>query len=319
MRTTGQRCVPWIAVFALAAGPIGVLLAAGKPVVLKPPTFDQATTELFATDARTKIGPGEPGARRPAGAAPGAPTEGDGEGAMAGGGFAWSKLIAPENLEAEVKAMVPITAEAVKTINIFKGNGREKAQTAFNELTMLFGVIAQYDGEVRWKKEAAGLEKAYAQVTANCKTSSDAAYKEAQLRSTALAELVRGGTVEVPKGGDASLAWNEVLNRPALMRRMEEMRSPGSTVTKGISNKGDFKKNKDALLREVQLLATISEVIKAKGFDSADDEGYQGYAKTFQEQCGALLEAIKADSQDKAQSAFAQINKACDTCHGDFR
>lgn len=293
--------------------------AAGKLGSQKPPKFDSEILELFATDARTKIGPGQPGGAIPKAAVPGAAGAAAGEGAaaVAAGGLSWSKLISPDSLEAEVKAQVPLTAEASKTPTGFKGNGREKAQTEFTELAMLFGVIAQYDGDVRWKKDAAGLEKAYSQAGFNCKTSSDAAYKEAQRRSQDLAELVRGGTVEVPKG-DASLPWNELLNRPALMRRMEQSRTDGK-ITKWLSSKTEFKKYKDGLTREAQVLAVIAEVIKAKGFDDGGDESYQKYAAALQQHCLELTEAIQSGNQDKAQSAFAQVNKACDTCHGDFR
>src|SRR5262249_55737586 len=161
------------------------------------------------------------------------------------------------NLEAEVKALAPVAAEAVKTKTGFAGKGREQAQNAFTELAALFGVIAQYDGDVRWKKDGPGLEKAFSQAGLNCKTSSDAAYKEAQRRSEELGDLVRGNTpADLPKG-DAAAPWSELLNRPALMRRLEEARE-GGKITKGISSKNDFKKGKDALLREAEVLAMIS-------------------------------------------------------------
>ncbi|HEY5314685.1 MAG TPA: cytochrome c [Pirellulales bacterium] len=291
---------------------------AGKQGSQPPPNFDADVLELFATDARTRLGPGQPGGPPPkAVAGPGTPAGDAPDDDAAGGSFTWSKLISADNLEAEVKAQVPLAAEAVKTNTNFKGNGREKAQTSFTVLATLFGVIAQYDGDVRWKKDAPGLEKAFSQAGFNCKTSSDAAYKEAQKRATELGELVRGGTIDLPKG-DASLPWHEMVNRPALMRRMEEARG-GGNVAKWLSGKNEFKKNKDGLLREAQLLTMLSEVIKDKGFESGDDESYQKYAATLQKQCLAMLEAIKGDDQDKAQSAFAQVGKACDTCHGDFR
>jgi cytochrome c556 len=292
--------------------------AAGKQGSQPPPNFDAEVLELFATDARTKLGPGQPGGPTPkAAAVTGAPAGQAAADDAFGGSFTWSKLISSDNLEAEIKAQVPLAGDAVKSITGFKGNGREKAQTSFTMLAALFGVIAQYDGEVRWKKDAAGLEKAFSQAGFNCKTSSDAAYKEAQKRAQDLAELVRGGTIDLPKG-DASVAWHDLLNRPALMRRMEEARG-GGKVSKWLSGKSEFKKNKDGLLREAQLLAMLSEVIKDKGFESGDDESYQKYAAALQKQCLALLEAVKNDDQDKGQSSFAQVGKACDTCHGEFR
>lgn len=292
--------------------------AAVKREMLPPPKFDKETVSLFTDDARTKLGPGGPGTVRPAGGT-GAPAGGGAAApeAVAVGDMKWSQLISGENLEAEVKSLQPVISEATKTINNFKGNGREKAQTGFTELATLFGVISQFDGDVRWKKDALGLEKAFAQAGFNCKTSSDAAYKEAQKRTQELADMIRGGTIDLPKA-EPGTPWPEVANRPALMRRMEEARQ-GGKVGKWISNKSEFKKNKDALMREAQVLAMISQVIKDKGFESADDDTYQKFAAEFQSECLQLVDAIKADDPEKAQSVFAKVGKACDTCHGDFR
>lgn len=283
------------------------------------PKFDRDVTDLYFPDARQKLGPGAPGGpvRTVVAAAPaaggGEPSAGGS--APAAGGAAWSKLISADNIEAEVKAQVPLLAAAVKSIGNFKGNGREHAQNSLTVLTVLFGVIYKYDGEVRWKKDAAGLEKMFAQAAVNCKTSSDAAFKEAQQRSTDLADLVRGGNITAPKADDER-SWGEVLYRPALMKRLEEGRAD---KLKGTSNKGDFTKNKEALLREAQLFAVISEVIRDKSFDSGDDAAYQTHAAEFQKQCLELVDAISTNNQDGAQSAFARVSKSCDTCHGDFR
>jgi len=292
-------------------------MAAANRGLIKAPKFDNDLLELFATDARTRIGPGEaPGKKQaqPPGKTPGEAPSGE---VQAGGSFAWSKLISAENLESEIKSLGSVASEAVKTPNNFKSKGREVAQGAFTELALLFGVISQFDGDVKWKKDALGLEKAYAQAGNNCKTSSDAAYKEAKKRTEDLGELLKGGSIELPKA-EGPGTWHELLNRPVLMKRLEEARG-GGKIAKYTSNKGEFKKGKDALMREVQVLAVISEVVKDPGFESANDENYQKYAQAFQGHCLALIDAVKSDDPDKAQAAFAQVSKACDTCHGDFR
>ena len=325
MSMLGRRTLASLVVFASAV----TLAQAAKQLPLKsfegPPKFEPAKVALFESDLRTKIGPGLPGGVTPPAsgggggntASPGDDPGAGGGGGGGGGSLAWSKLITPENLEAEIKALQKPAGESTKTMNVFKGNGRVLAQNTFAELAVLFGVIAQYDGDVRWKKESLGLTKIYAQATNNCKTSSDAAYKGAQLCTQQLAELIRGTPPEMPKA-DAPNSWKDVTDRPSLMRRIEELRT-GPNVPKWISGKNDFKKNKDALLREAQIMLMISEVIKDKNFESGDDDSYQKYAKAFSEQCVAFVEAIKSDNQDKAQGLMAGVSKSCDTCHGDFR
>jgi hypothetical protein len=183
-------------------------------------------------------------------------------------------------------------------------------------LAALFAAIAQYDGDVRWKKDALGLRNKFSQVSLNCKTSSDAAYKEAKVRAEDLAELLRGGTVDLPKG-EASDELGKLISRPPLMKRMEESRT--EYLGKWTSDKGAFSKNKDALLREAQFLALLAQIIQDPTFDSGDDATYVGYAAALQKQCLELVEAIKTDNQAGAQSCVAQISKACDTCHGEYR
>ncbi len=314
MRIT--RRVVWC-LAGVAALPL--YLAANNRELIKAPAFENSVLELFATDARTKIGSGSlPGEKKAA--PPGTPNSAPGESPAAApqmGDFAWSKLISSDSLESEIKSLGTVAADAVKTPNNFKSKGREVAQGAFTELAMLFGVISQFDGDVKWKKDALGLEKAYAQAGNNCKTSSDAAYKEAKKRTEDLGELFKGGSIELPKA-DGPGTWHELLNRPVLMKRLEEARQ-GGRVAKYTGSKAEFKKGKDKLMQEAQVLAVISEVIKDQGFESANDESYQKFAQAFQGHCLALVEAVKSDDADKAQAAFAQVSKACDTCHGDFR
>src|SRR6185369_12192887 len=102
------------------------------------------------------------------------------EPAAEGQGFAWSKLISPGTIEDEVKAQVMSTAAATNTPSEFKGGGNKTARNNYTDLALMFGVIAQYDGDVRWKKDAPGLRALYARVASNCKVGTDNSFKEAK-------------------------------------------------------------------------------------------------------------------------------------------
>lgn len=302
----------------LALGPARTHAAAGgKNTILPPPSFSPDVLELFSKDARTLLGPGQPGGARPAAPAGGLAAPAGGGDAVTVAAGAWSKMISAENLEALVKAEAPLAADAVKTITGFKGNGREKAQESFAVLTSMFGVIARYDGDVRWKKDSLALEELCSKIVHACKTSSDAAYRQTQKGANDVAELIRGGSVaDLPKP-DPDATWGKLLHRPALMKRMETLRS-GERLGKYL-NKSEFAKNKDAALRDAELLTVFSEIIKDAAFESGDDDTYQGYAKEFQKQCLEMVDAIKLGNADAAASALSRVSKACDTCHGDFR
>jgi hypothetical protein len=231
--------------------------------------------------------------------------------------FAWSKLITAENLEDEIKALQKQAEEATKTLNNFRGNGRVLAQNTFAELAVLFGVIAQYDGDVRWRKEAASLTKVFAQAEFDCRQPGVAAFADAQLSARQLADLIRGVPLDLPPAAPLR-NWAEVTSRPAMMRRIEEART-GPNVPRWLAGMNEFKKNKDALLREVEVMRVIAEVIKDRNFENGDDDAYQKYGKAFAEQCAALVGAIKDGNPENAQSAMSRVSRSCDACHGDFR
>ncbi|HEX5443900.1 MAG TPA: hypothetical protein VFW87_08740 [Pirellulales bacterium] len=288
-----------------------------------PPKFDQETIETFFTDARSKLGPGQPGGAAVASNASSTPDAGGEEGgagpADSSGGFAWSKLISASALEDEIKAQLTPVAEATKTPSEFKGGGNHKDRVYFTELAMLFGVIAQYDGDVRssWKRDALALRDLFKRAGVNCKVGTDNSFKEAKQRSEDLSQLVSGGKVELPKP-DPDVKWADVANRPPLMERMgKEGFDP--RIKAWTADKGEFSKNRQALANEAQLVAVIARLIQDESYEYADDEGYLGFAKELERQATEIVESIKADSFERAQTAAGQLNKACSSCHADYR
>lgn len=293
-----------------------------KTSLVPPPKWDQATLDVFYTDAREHLGPGP----APTGGAA-SPVASTGNGATPApvptdqpnkvpGGAQWSKLIAPGSLEDEVKAKVQALAAAITTPTAFKGGGYKAAREEFSVLAAVFGVIAQYDGQVRWQKDAVGLRAAFARAGVNCKAGTDNSFKEAKLRGQDLAELVRGGNVQVT-AADAEAKWVDVANRAPLMKRMELAQR--DRLGPWTSNAGEFSRNRDAVIREAQMLATIAEVIKDQSYEYADDSTYRAYVDDLQKHALEIVEAAKESNFPKAQAATGGVSKACASCHGDFR
>lgn len=300
------------------------LLHAAKPTPKRtfktapPPKFDQDVLDTFFTDARAKLGPGQPGGSTPQADRP-MPTADDAEAGAAAeaGGFAWAKVITASTLEDEIKAQITPVAEVTKTPSEFKGGGNNKARTYFTELAMLFGVIAQYDGDVRWKRDALPLRDLFKRAGVNCKVGTDNSFKEAKQRSEDLAQLIGGGKIELPKA-DPDAKWADVANRAPLMTRMgKEGFDP--RIKAWTADKGEFSKNREALAKEAQIVAVIAHLIQDESYEFADDDGYLGFAKELERQASEIVDAIKADSFERAQKAAGQLNKACSSCHGDYR
>ncbi|HUY36597.1 MAG TPA: cytochrome c [Pirellulales bacterium] len=301
-------------------------LAAGKAKAAKrklyptapPPKWNEKVVGTFFADARDKLGAGQPGAQAvAAGPAAAGDDGGVAEAAATGGGFAWSKLISPATIEDLIKAQLAPLEEQTKTPSVFKGGGNHHARVHFSLVAMMFAVIQQFDGDVRWKKDAVGLRSIFGRAGANCKVGTDNSFKEAKTRSDELAELVKGAKIDVPKA-EPEFKWAEVVNRSPLMTRMGK-EGYNVAAKNWTSDKGEFTKNKDDLLKEAQLLAVIGHVIQHESYEFGDDEGYVNLAKELEQQALELAEAVKGGDLQRAQSAAGKINKACGACHEGYR
>jgi hypothetical protein len=297
--------------------------AAGSMKRAKPPHWTKSVNDAFFTDAREKLSGERPaaggggGGGAVAGAAAGGGNDSDGGGASSGGVFTWSKLIGPEELEDEIKTMQKQVSENVGTRAPFVGGGYKVSRRQFTELALLFGIIAEYDGEVRWKKDAPSMRDLLARTGFNCKVGTDASYNESKLRKDELETLVRGGSAPSVPGAEAKAVWDKVVGRSPLMQRLEMAQQQGVALM--TANADDFKKNVDKVAKEAELIAAIAEVIQREGFEFADDQTYLGFAKQMRDAALEIVQAAKSKNYDPARAASGKIDKACSQCHEGYR
>lgn len=233
-----------------------------------------------------------------------------------GGGFRWSGLISPDTLADEVKEQRKVVAAAVASASEFKGGGYDKAREAFSAIALAFGVIAAHDGDVRWKKDAENSRDLFARVGFNCKVGTDGSFAEAKARAADLEALLDGGSPEKNADREEDFAWSQVAARPALMSRLEAAEQVAGGI---VASKEAFEKQVDALLREVEFVAAIGEVIQQKAFEYHDDDTYRGYAAAMRDAAVRARDAARRADYDAVRAAVGDLKKSCDTCHGDYR
>jgi cytochrome c556 len=301
---------------------VPILWAAGGPKRARPPKWSKRDSEVFFTDAREKLIGQRPSAgghsASPAVAA-GSGTTSGGDNAPAaseGGTFAWSNLISSDTIEAEVKLLQKDVSDTVQTPAQFKGGGYKDGRRQFTELAMLLAIIAEYDGDVRWKQSASGMRDLVGRAGMNCKVGTDASFNEAKLRKEDLEKLVRGEAPQVERG-EPKTKWDKVAGRPPLMQRLEKAQQQGVAVW--TADQGEFKKNAEKLEREAEILAAIAEVIQREGFEFSDDADYLGYAKQMRDAAKTVAEAARNKNYDQARKASGDISKACSSCHEGYR
>jgi cytochrome c556 len=311
-----------IGLFVVATAAVSLFGAAGKASPdrrVKPPQFSEKEKAAFFTDAREKL----IGERPKSGAAVQSPTPGgtndtpsESPVALAGGSFAWSKIIEPEVIEDEIKSLQRQMTKTITTPATFKGGGYKQGRIQLSVLAVMFGIISEYDGDVRWKQQAGAIRDLLARAGFNAKVGTDASYTEAKLRKDDMESLVQGNQLQLTKNADPP-QWSKVSGRPPLMSRMEQGHKDGLAIW--TANSADFAKNSDQLIHEAQILAAIAEVIQREGFEFADDEEYLKLAQQVRDNSLRVVEAVKQKKYDQARTATGEIGKACTACHEGYR
>jgi hypothetical protein len=276
------------------------------------PTFSRLERGAFFENAAEQLGP------EPTPETVSVPAANDATSASAApaDGVVWSTMISAEALESEVKTLAKLVEGAVKTPNEFKGGGFKTARRDFTTLAALFGVIAEFDGEVRWKSQAAALRDAFGRAGKNCKVGTDGTYAEAKRRADELAGLLRGETPTLDPGA-AEFLWSETADRPPLMERLEIARTERLKPWTG--GKGEFTAHREEVAHEAAIVTALAHVIQHPSYDYAEDEGYLQYVKELETAAIEAQAATKQSDFDGAQGAVGKIGKSCDACHGDYR
>ena len=271
-------------------------------------TLEGVRPEFGAVVRPTPVGAGARGNAAPDG--------GPAPEANASGAFAWSSLVSEGTLTDEIKEMKVAVAAACAKPSDFKGGGYDQARIAFSSIALSFGVIAAYDQDIRWKKDAAAARDLFARAGFNCKVGTDQSFAESKARLEDLEAMLDGGSPKGKPERDDDFRWSQVAGRPALMTRLEEAKA---TLRPGIASSGDFKSKVDDVLRAAEIVAAIGEVIQQPDFEYFDDDSYLGHAKEMRDAAAAVRDACAKGDYEAARTAAGRIEKSCDACHGEYR
>lgn len=304
-------CVPatWLAAQTRSKGPIR---RAKPPKFSKvEPFFEDAFASALQGERPADLGKGI--AKSSSGNSGTPSTEGTG-GENAGSG--WAAVISATALEDEIKAQKLLADANVTTPSDFAGNGYKNARRDFSIAAMIFGIIAEYDGDVRWKKEAPTGRDLFARTAANAKVGTTGVYNEAKLRKAELGDLIGGQSFEL-RDSEPKAKWGELINRVPLMQRLEPGRD--EKIKPWTADAGQFKENMDKVAHEAQIFAAIGEVLQKEGLEDADDAEYKKFATMLVTGGKELAAACKEKNFDAANKATNLIVNSCEKCHEAYR
>jgi cytochrome c556 len=282
------------------------------PKRAKPPQWSRDVLDLFFEDAREHLVGERPTPREqgPGDSPPTAAPASD-----SGPGAAWSQWIDGETLANEVKRLAAELAEPLANAAKFKAGGSNQCRANFGVLAVLFGVIADYHGEVRFRTEAAVLRDAASRAARSCTTATDQSFAEAAELRIQLEELIRGE--RVPGEAAEFAKWSDLVERDLIMKRME--RSIEERISPALGNAKEFAKRAADVRHEAELLATFANIIQREEFDYWDDEGFRAHAGNLQAGAKELTRAAADANYEAARAAAGKVTQACSACHEEYR
>ncbi len=303
---------------AIGGGALAWAKESSPPKRARPPKWSADVLDAFFADAREKLEGARPDYGQANAAVAAANNAGSSQpGGAPNAGDGWSKRIDAESIETEIKRLAQAVAADVTTPGPFKGGGYKSCRRNFSLLAVLFGVAADYDGEVRWQDVAAGLREQFSRAGFNCKVGSDQTYQEAMQRKQELTDLVGGTRPQVPQAERKVANWAEVSDRPPLMQRLNAAHQ--DRLTKWLANEREFAAHRDDVHHEAQVIAMIADVISREAFDYWDDETYAGLAKELKQSATDMAAAAERGNYEQAQQAIGRTTKACADCHDGYR
>jgi hypothetical protein len=253
------------------------------------------------------------GTGSPAATVGGAPPADSGS---AGGVFAWSEIISKETLEDQVKQIKIRVDQSISTPSDFRGRGYLAARRDFTILAMMFGIIGEYDGDVRWKETAAGFREVFSRSAGNAKVGSIQAYNDAKARKADLQDLVGGGS-PVVQPAEPAAKWGSVVDRSPLMQMLEATHQ--GKLQPLIASKNEFEANKAEVRRYAELIAATGEVLTKDSMPDGEDEDYGDFAKRMKAGALKIVDGIELDNYENVRAGAGEISKSCTECHELYR
>jgi hypothetical protein len=223
-------------------------------------------------------------------------------------------LISAATIEDTVKNSKLRLDQLVASPTKFAG-GYVEARREFSLQALMFAIVEQYPGDVRWKRSAPVARETLSKMAANAKVSSPQAFKEARQRLLDLGELLNGSNLEGTP--TAELSWGDVIDRVPLMQLLEWAQQ--EHINGYVSSKENFDEHKEDLQRYAELVAALGKAAIMEEMPDASDADYRSLGEQMIQQAGQIVLAVQTDNADLARQSAGQVAQTCAKCHDGYR
>lgn len=289
--------------------------AGTKPTRAEAPVFSRSDSAgIFFEDVKSLLKGELPSTRRISNT-PEPTMKAESGGSSADDPRAWKNLITPNSLEDLVKGSKLELDKIVTTPAAFMGGGFKAARREFSLQAVLFSIIEEYPGEVRWKNNSAVARELLTRAASNTKVGSIQTYNESKKRLLDLGDLVNGASL----AGEArtEIAWGEAIDRTPLMELLKW--AFDEHVAKYCASESEFQSNKDSLRKYAELISVLGKIAIHEDMPDGSDADYVAFANEMIARSHDIALAVEANNADQARSAAAKVGQSCTDCHESYR
>ncbi len=227
----------------------------------------------------------------------------------------WAPLISPSSIEDEVKRLKLHFDTVVTTPGAFNSGGYMEARLDLTILAMMFAVITEHGGDVRWKKQAEVARDLFARTAFNCKAGSTQVYNEAKLRKADLQDLLSGSGLS-SRGAEEENDWSMIVDRSPLMEYAEWLID---SIEDSSRNAASVKSDLEKILREAELISILGEVLTKEGVDGSDDDDYVKFSRDMIAASKAVVVSLNRGDPEEIRKGVSAIRQRCNACHNEMR
>ena len=276
--------------------------------------FDNVFKDALAGDRPASLG-----VANVASSTGGSPTMASDDGGSGGGedeGTGWAAAVSATAIEDEIKQINLQLNTEISTPTAFAGNGYRVSRQAYSILSAMFGIAAEYNGDIRLKDKAAAARDHFARTAAGSKVGTPQAYDQAKKAHQDLQDLLNGGAVELSPPVD-DVDWSMIVERSPLMVRLDE--ALNKKLRAATSDAGTFKSESETVEHEAQIVSAISAILVHEPMPDHDATNYADWCKKMRAAAKNIVDGVKLNNYDQVRAAVGEISKQCDDCHGEYR
>ncbi len=233
----------------------------------------------------------------------------------AGSSGTWSQIIDAAVIEDEVKALQQELNTLVTTPVMFQTKYND-VNERFEVLSMLFAIVREYDGDIRWDEHAPTAQILFQQAAVSSRAGTAKGFQYCKARKEDLQELVRGGSIAAASQIPESIDWSVAANRSPIMVRLEAANEDLKRMT---SSAAEFQSNTEDVFRLSNLVAAMAKVIVQDGMPEAEEESYLEFSEKMKTASLELKSAVKLNDFEAASKAANAVSQSCADCHSEWR